>query len=337
MSENESGWSGSGEGEGPASLPGVVGGVPVERGVVRLTGPGVDARSQAQVVQVTPRVNVSASPGTKVITTTHGGKVTFQLTTNAPITTAASASPASNGQQQQQQTLSQTSTMIKKPPPPARSTQPGGPPPPVPLNKPAAAPPVPPNKPAVPPKKDLVTRVGAGGQGVSVEPGTPISVEVKPQKVGPQTVKFGITISKTAGSGSQTVGTSGSSGQAVVGVGSGGSGGGSETPVAPSVEGGAVSPRRDAAQVGGGRPPVHATACVDSLSPELEHFHQLLISMAGNAPPQPHKAILQFAILAVININGKRLNCIYHSTVTCKCFSYLSGQILCCKLEISVK
>ncbi|XP_042209798.1 cortactin-binding protein 2-like isoform X2 [Homarus americanus] len=290
VSENEGGWTGSGDGEGPASLPGGVSGT-VERGVVRVTGPG-DVRSQAQVVQVTPRVNVSASPGTKVITTTHGGKVTFHVTTNAPTTTAASASPA-NGQQQQQ-VLSQTSTMTKKPPPPARSTQPGGPPPPVPLNKPAAAPPVPPNKPAVPPKKDLVTRVGAGGQGVSVEPGTPISVEVKPQKVGPQTVKFGITISKTAASGSQSVGSGGGSGQAVVGVGPGGSGGGSETPVAPAVEGGAVSPRRDAAQVGGGSPPVHATACVDSLSPELEHFHQLLISMAGSSnvavPTSPNLA-----------------------------------------------
>ncbi|KAK8725279.1 hypothetical protein OTU49_010794 [Cherax quadricarinatus] len=291
LSENEGGWTGSGDGEGPVSLPGGLPGT-VERGVVRVTGPG-DVRSQAQVVQVTPRVNVSASPGTKVITTAHGGKVTFHVTTNAASTTAASASPAPNGQQQQQ-VLSQTSTMSKKPPPPARSTQPGGPPPPVPLNKPAAAPPVPPNKPAVPPKKDLVTRVGAGGQGVSVEPGTPISVEVKPQKVGPQTVKFGITISKTATSGSQSVGSGGGSGQAVVGVGPGGSGGGSETPVAPAVEGGAVSPRRDAAQVGGGSPPVHATACVDSLSPELEHFHQLLISMAGSSnvavPTSPNLA-----------------------------------------------
>ncbi|XP_050725790.1 cortactin-binding protein 2-like isoform X4 [Eriocheir sinensis] len=282
VSENEAGWTGGSEGEVPGSLAGGVPGA-VERGVVRVTGPAGEARSQAQVVQVTPRVNVSASPGTKVITTTHGGKVTFHVTTNAPTTTAAPAPPASNGQQQQ--TLTQTSTMIKKPPPPTRSTQPGGPPPPVPLNKPTAAPPVPPNKPAVPPKKDLVTRVGAGGQGVSVEPGTPISVEVKPQKVGPQTVKFGITISKTAasGGGGQPAGSGGGGGQAVVGVGSGGSGGGSETPVAPSVEGGAVSPRRDAAQVGGGGPPVHATACVDSLSPELEHFHQLLISMAGSS------------------------------------------------------
>lgn len=291
VSENEGSWTGSGEGEGPASLPGGTSGT-VERGVVRVTGPG-DARSQAQVVQVTPRVNVSASPGTKVITTTHGGKVTFHVTTNAPTTTAASVAPASNGQQQQQG-AQQASSVAKKPPPPARSTQPGGPPPPIPLNKPAAAPPVPPNKPAVPPKKDLVTRVGAGGPGVSVEPGTPISVEVKPQKVGPQTVKFGITISKTATSGSQAVGSGGGSGQAVVGVGSGGSGGGSETPVAPAVEGGAVSPRRDAAQVGGGGPPVHATACVDSLSPELEHFHQLLISMAGSSnvavPTSPNVA-----------------------------------------------
>ncbi|XP_066938725.1 cortactin-binding protein 2-like isoform X2 [Macrobrachium rosenbergii] len=289
VSENESSWTGGGEGEGPASLPAGMAGT-VERGLVRVTGPG-DVRGQAQVVQVTPRVNVSASPGTKVITTTHGGKVTFHVTTIAPTTTATSASSAPNGQQQQQ-ALPQTSTMIKKPPPPARSTQPGGPPPPVPLNKPLAVPPVPPNKPAVPPKKDLVTRVGAGGSGVSVEPGTPISVEVKPQKVGSQTVKFGITISKT--SGNQPIGSSGSSGQAVVGVGPGGSGGGSETPVAPTVEGGAISPRRDAAQVGGGGPPVHATACVDSLSPELEHFHQLLISMAGSsniaAPTSPNLA-----------------------------------------------
>ncbi|KAK7016427.1 hypothetical protein SK128_021084 [Halocaridina rubra] len=279
VSENESGWTGGGESEGPSSLPASVTGT-VERGLVRVTGPG-DVRGQAQVVQVTPRVNVSASPGTKVITTTHGGKVTFHVTTNAPTTTASSASSAPNGQQQQ--ILPQTSTMTKKPPPPARSTQPGGPPPPVPLNKPIAVPPVPPNKPAVPPKKDLVTRVGAGGSGVSVEPGTPISVEVKPQKVGPQTVKFGITISKTATSGNQSIGSSGGSGQAMVGVGQGGSGGGSETPVAPTVEVGTVSPRRDAAQVGGGGPPVHATACVDSLSPELEHFHQLLISMAGSS------------------------------------------------------
>lgn len=287
VSESEGGWTGSGEGEGTTNAQSGVAGT-VERGLVRVTGPG-EVRGQAQVVQVTPRVNVSASPGTKVITTTHGGKVTFHVTTNAPTSTATSASSASNGQQQQQ-VPPQAMTVTKKPPPPARSTQPGGPPPPVPSNKPLAAPPIPPNKPAVPPKKDLVTRVGAGGQGVSVEPGTPISVEVKPQKVGPQTVKFGITISKTPASGSQTVGSGGGNSQAVVGVGPGGSGGGSEAPVAPAVEGGAVSPRRDAAQVGGGGPPVHATACVDSLSPELEHFHQLLISMAGNAAAQPHKA-----------------------------------------------
>lgn len=318
-------------------MPGsLVGGVPgaVERGVVRVTGPTGETRSQAQVVQVTPRVNVSASPGTKVITTTHGGKVTFHVTTNAPTTTAAPAPPASNGQQQQtqqQQTLTQTSTMIKKPPPPTRSTQPGGPPPPVPLNKPTAAPPVPPNKPAVPPKKDLVTRVGAGGQGVSVDPGTPISVEVKPQKVGPQTVKFGITISKTAasGGGGQPAVSGGGGGQAVVGVGSGGSGGGSETPVAPSVEGGSVSPRRDAAQVGGGGPPVHATACVDSLSPELEHFHQLLISMAGNAAAQPHKANLQFATPC-----DPSLLCSICSTTL---FSILLTSLLCSKLNFELR
>ncbi|XP_045624047.2 LOW QUALITY PROTEIN: cortactin-binding protein 2 [Procambarus clarkii] len=319
VSENEGGWTGSGEGEGPSSLPGGVSGT-VERGVVRVTGPG-DVRSQAQVVQVTPRVNVSASPGTKVITTTHGGKVTFHVTTNAPTTTATAASSASNGQQQQ--VLQQTSTMIKKPPPPARSTQPGGPPPPVPLNKPAAAPPVPPNKPAVPPKKDLVTRVGAGGQGLSIEPGSPISVEVKPQKVGPQTVKFGITISKTAASGSQSVGSGGGSGQTVVGVGPGGSGGGSETPVAPAVEGGAVSPRRDAAQVGGGSPPVHATACVDSLSPELEHFHQLLISMAGSSnvavPTSPNLAP-NFS-----NAPNTQVVCSSPSPISSSCLSSLSS------------
>ncbi|XP_063612457.1 cortactin-binding protein 2-like [Penaeus indicus] len=305
VSESEGGWTGSGEGEGTTNAQSGVAGT-VERGLVRVTGPG-EVRGQAQVVQVTPRVNVSASPGTKVITTTHGGKVTFHVTTNAPTSTATSASSASNGQQQQQ-VPPQTMTVTKKPPPPARSTQPGGPPPPVPSNKPLAAPPIPPNKPAVPPKKDLVTRVGAGGQGVSVEPGTPISVEVKPQKVGPQTVKFGITISKTPASGSQTVGSGGGSSQAVVGVGPGGSGGGSEAPVAPAVEGGAVSPRRDAAQVGGGGPPVHATACVDSLSPELEHFHQLLISMAGSSniavPTSPNLAPSLSSVPDIHNVSS---------------------------------
>ena len=154
---------------------------------------------------MSPRVNVSASSSTnKVITTTsHGGKVTFHVTTNAA---------PSNGQ----------NTILKKPAPPSRTNT---------AVKPSGAPPVPPNKPVVAPKKDGATPA-------------PLSVEVKPHKVGPQTVKFGITISKT-----------------------------SEGTISPEVG------RRDAAQV---EEPPRVHACVDSLSNELDNFHQLLTSMAGN-------------------------------------------------------
>ena len=246
--------------------------------LVRVSGAGEVVRGQAQVVQVTPRVNVSASPGTKVMTTTHGGKVTFHVTANAPPQTAAS-----NGQQSANPSAQTIPGGGKKPPPPVRTSQSGtaGVAPPVPPNKPPGAPPVPPNKPVVPPKKDLVSRVATDPVGAAA---SPISVEVKPQKVGPQTLKFGITISKAAGQPPSTPSL-----PPVASCGGGGGGGSEAVPAeATPGMGATTNPRREIGQVGGGddegtiinAPEVHE--CVDSLSPELEHFHQLLISMAGN-------------------------------------------------------
>ncbi|XP_063219692.1 CTTNBP2 N-terminal-like protein isoform X2 [Bacillus rossius redtenbacheri] len=85
------------------------------------SSPPPSQQQASQVVQVTPRVSLSASPGTKVFTTSQGGKVTFHVTANM------------GGSESPQQ-------LLKKPAPPGRGVPP----------------PIPPNKPVVPPKKEAV-------------------------------------------------------------------------------------------------------------------------------------------------------------------------------------
>nr|CAD7260196.1 unnamed protein product [Timema shepardi] len=95
----------------------------------------------AQVLQVTPRVSLSASPGTKVFTTTQGGKVTFH------VTTSASGEPTVPAQQ----------LGVKKLVPPSRGVPP----------------PVPPNKPVVPPKKEPVSSRRIDAPAAEVKPSAP--------------------------------------------------------------------------------------------------------------------------------------------------------------------
>ncbi|KAF4520187.1 hypothetical protein B566_EDAN003900 [Ephemera danica] len=115
-------------------------------GIARCVSPGQSLRatpvaspqialdpSAPQVLQVSPHVSLSASPGTKVFTTTQGGKVTYHVKTNSAATPAATppppCPPSSSG-------ITATNT-TKKLPPAGRG----------------APPPVPPNKPVVLPKK----------------------------------------------------------------------------------------------------------------------------------------------------------------------------------------
>ena len=136
----------------------------------QVAGVGSEKRSQqqAQVVQVTPRVSLSASPGTKVFTTTQGGKLTFHVTTNAGVPQPPISEPLP--------------PQTKKPMPPGRGIPP----------------PVPPNKPVVPPKKEAVS--AAARRPDSVTDGLP--AEGKNQKAlsgGTQGAKFGISITKEKG------------------------------------------------------------------------------------------------------------------------------------------
>nr|CAD7200025.1 unnamed protein product [Timema douglasi] len=111
----------------------------------------------AQVVQVTPRVSLSASPGTKVFTTTQGGKVTFH------VTTSASGEPSVPAQQ----------LGVKKLVPPSRGVPP----------------PVPPNKPVVPPKKEPVSsrRIDAPAAEVkSSAPGVKLGLALSKSSAPPQ-------------------------------------------------------------------------------------------------------------------------------------------------------
>ncbi|KAK2724171.1 CTTNBP2 N-terminal-like protein isoform X1 [Artemia franciscana] len=144
--------------------------------------PFPSTNSQSQLAPVTSRVAVQASPGSKVYTTSQGGKVTFHVTTS--VATPALATIASNH--------SSTATIIKKPIPIGRGVPP----------------PVPPNKPSVPLKKDSRSMMSPSrgdsgalhlrsGPPQTLEPGQPISVAVSPQtKGGSQNVKLGITIGK---------------------------------------------------------------------------------------------------------------------------------------------
>ncbi|CAG2056255.1 unnamed protein product, partial [Timema podura] len=113
---------------------------------VPVCGPNKKSQHQptvaaAQVVQVTPRVSLSASPGTKVFTTTQGGKVTFH------VTTSASGEPSVPAQQ----------LGVKKLVPPSRGVPP----------------PVPPNKPVVPPKKEPVSSRRIDVPAAEVKPSAP--------------------------------------------------------------------------------------------------------------------------------------------------------------------
>jgi hypothetical protein len=129
------------------------------------------SQQQAQVVQVTPRVSLSASPGTKVFTTTQGGKVTFHVTTNAGLLTGVP-------QSQVPESLPPT----KQPRPPGRGIPP----------------PIPPNKPVVPPKKETVS-VAARRPEPSSSATDSLPAESKSQKVmsgGAQGLKFGISVTK---------------------------------------------------------------------------------------------------------------------------------------------
>ncbi|KAK7862905.1 hypothetical protein R5R35_002456 [Gryllus longicercus] len=142
----------------------------------------VDKRTpQAQVVQVTPRVSLSASPGTKLFTTTQGNKLTVHVTTNAgmsqpaesasiSVAAATAAASAAGGNLPQ--------PPPKKPAPPGRGIPP----------------PVPPNKPVVPPKKEVV----AARRPDSAQPADSIPSDGKTQKtvVGPTAVKYGVNLSK---------------------------------------------------------------------------------------------------------------------------------------------
>lgn len=134
-----------------------------------------------QVVQMTPRVSVSASPGTRVYTTTQGGKVTFHVT--------APPQPP------------------KKPPQLVAGTPPGpgvgrGTPPPVPPNKPILA------KKETPPLQFIPHAAAASAAVVASAPassGSPVP-GVAPLKIAATSMpgcglKFGITISKTGDSG----------------------------------------------------------------------------------------------------------------------------------------
>ncbi|XP_069693124.1 CTTNBP2 N-terminal-like protein isoform X4 [Periplaneta americana] len=130
------------------------------------------SQQQAQVVQVSPHVSLSASPGTKVFTTTQGGKLTFHVTANAGL-------PAGVPQTKAPEALP---PQTKKPIPPGRGVPP----------------PVPPNKPVVPPKKEAVSVAARRPEPASPATDT-LPAEGKSQKVmsgGAQGVKFGISVTK---------------------------------------------------------------------------------------------------------------------------------------------
>ncbi|PSN52052.1 hypothetical protein C0J52_04543 [Blattella germanica] len=163
------GQPGTAHADGSISPPPAAAGTPMISSVAKVTAVGPEKRSQqqAQVVQVTPRVSLSASPGTKVFTTTQGGKVTFHVTTNTGLPAGATQPPAPESQ-------------TKKPAPPGRGIPP----------------PVPPNKPVVPPKKEAVS--AAVRRPDSATDG--LSAEGKSQKAsGGQGAKFGISIAKDKG------------------------------------------------------------------------------------------------------------------------------------------
>ncbi|XP_066997419.2 CTTNBP2 N-terminal-like protein isoform X2 [Anabrus simplex] len=128
---------------------------------------------QPQVVQVTPRVSLSASPGTKLFTTTQGNKLTVHVTTNAGTPQSAESTSAA------------AAAAALPQPPPKKPTPPGR----------GIPPPIPPNKPVVPPKKEVVTAARRPDVSLSTDI---VPAEGKPQKIiaGPAALKFGTNITK---------------------------------------------------------------------------------------------------------------------------------------------
>ncbi|GAB6020687.1 hypothetical protein CHUAL_003356 [Chamberlinius hualienensis] len=150
----------------------------VVRSVVTAIATSPSQQQQQPVVQMTPRVNVSASSGTRVYTTTQGGRLTFHVT--------APPQPP------------------KKPPQlgaNATSPAPSG------VAGRGAPPPVPPNKPVLP-KKDAPVFVqhalvggSGGGSSSSSSSSSSSGSSATPVKIAATStpgggLKFGITISK---------------------------------------------------------------------------------------------------------------------------------------------
>ena len=120
--------------------------------------PAAAGGAPPQVVRVTPRVSVTASPGTKVLSSSQPGKVLFHVTTPA--------APPPNGA-----------------PPPALARKP-------PLGR-GVPPPVPPNKPAVPPNKPAGGGKPSGLAG-RAEPAAQVGPPAgsAPEPLGPELANF---------------------------------------------------------------------------------------------------------------------------------------------------
>lgn len=145
----------------------------------------VDKRTpQAQVVQVTPRVSLSASPGTKLFTTTQGNKLTVHVTTNAGMAQSAEAASISVAAATAAAAAAAATGGTLPQPPPKKPIPPGR----------GIPPPVPPNKPVVPPKKDAV----AVRRPDNAQPTEGLANDGKNQKtvVGSTAVKYGVNLSK---------------------------------------------------------------------------------------------------------------------------------------------
>lgn len=214
-------------------------------------------QQQAQVVQVTPRVSLSASPGTKVFTTTQGGKVTFHVTTNASLPTGVP----------QSQTPESLPSQAKKPMPPGRGIPP----------------PVPPNKPVVPPKKETVPAPTRRPE-LSSSVADSLPAEGKGQKMsgGAQAVKFGISITKdkTPPQGAEIVD---GRRDPQVGAGSQCSHGDCSSTHVEAANNARSGPDPASAPTGlhEPRPPTSTGHGFEMLDPELADFQQILISMAA--------------------------------------------------------
>lgn len=213
------------------------------------------SQQQAQVVQVTPRVSLSTSPGTKVFTTTQGGKVTFHVTTNASLPTGVPQSQAPES----------LTSQTKKPMPPGRGIPP----------------PVPPNKPVVPPKKETVS-VAVRRPEASSSAADSLPVEGKSQKLisgGAQGVKFGISVTKDKIP-TQGVELVDSRRDPQVGAGSPCSSSSTHVEAASNARSG-PAPASIPTGLHESPPTTSAGHGFEMLDPELADFQQILISMAA--------------------------------------------------------